>query len=124
MTIRVQLPVPPSVNHYWRHVVAKGRVRVLVSAAGRQYKASVGARLMHLRVRPFPAGSRLTMHAVVTFPDRRACDLDNRLKSLLDAMQGYAYADDAAFDRITIERAEPNKDAAGVTITIQQVETP
>ena len=36
MSIRLELPYPPSVNTYWRSVAG----RVLISKAGRMYRAA------------------------------------------------------------------------------------
>ena len=41
--VRLELPFPPSVNRYWRHVGMGGGVRVLLSREGRRYKAAVWA---------------------------------------------------------------------------------
>ena len=37
MTIVLKLPYPPSLNHYYRHIVVGGQARVLISSEGRAY---------------------------------------------------------------------------------------
>ena len=78
------LPFPPSVNHYWRHV---GH-RTLISRTGRSYRQQVLHDVQQLQLRAITGPIRL--EAIVTRPDRRRRDIDNLLKSLLDAL---AYAD-------------------------------
>ena len=78
------LPFPPSVNHYWRHV---GH-RTLISRTGRAYRQQVLHDVQQLGLRAITGPIRL--EAIVTRPDRRRRDIDNLLKSLLDAL---AYAD-------------------------------
>jgi len=99
--VELDLPYPPSVNHYWRHVGP----RVLVSREGRAYRSKVGAILARRRVRPL-VGS-LAIEIDVHPPDRRRRDLDNLLKSLLDALaQGGAYEDDSQIDRLLLIRRQ------------------
>ena len=40
--VRLILPLPPSVNAYWRSIILKGAVRVLVSKEGRAFKKRCG----------------------------------------------------------------------------------
>jgi Holliday junction resolvase RusA-like endonuclease len=97
--LELDLPYPPSVNHYWRHVGS----RVLISREGRAYRSTVGAILALRRVRPL-VGS-LAIEIDVYPPDRRRRDLDNLMKSLLDALaHGGAYEDDSQIDRLLLIR--------------------
>ena len=97
-----ELPYPPSVNHYYRHVGP----RVLISKAGRKYREIVVARLRSRGIEPLNGGIELWLEAYP--PDRRRRDLDNLLKCVLDAMQyAGAYGDDSQIVRITAEKHEP-----------------
>lgn len=98
----LDLPYPPSVNHYWRSV---GK-RVLISKEGRQYRENVGFSLLNAGYRRgLSMSGRLAVNIALHPPDRRRRDLDNVLKSLLDAMQhAGVYEDDSQIDRISIER--------------------
>ncbi len=93
------LPYPPSVNHYWRHVWAK----ILVSAEGREYRKRVAALLTGTKPMVGPLSVSVEIHP----PDRRRRDLDNCMKSLLDALQhGGAYEDDSQIARLLVERRD------------------
>jgi crossover junction endodeoxyribonuclease RusA len=99
--ITLELPYPPSVNHYWRRVGA----RTLISREGRRFRARVCARLA-LRSGG-PLSGRVAVHVTAHPPDRRRRDLDNAMKALLDALaHGGVYEDDGQVDRIEIERGE------------------
>lgn len=88
--LEVELPYPPSINHYWRRVGPK----TLISREGRRFRARVVAILAAMRVRPL-AGD-LAVEVEVYPPDRRRRDIDNVQKALLDALaHGGAYADDS-----------------------------
>lgn len=104
--IELVLPYPPSVNGYWRHTMIQGKPRVLISAEGRKYRTQVHhAVLLHTPGhRKAPAG-RLVVHITAHAPDRRARDLDNINKGLLDALvHAGVMADDSLIDRLTVER--------------------
>ena len=97
--LHLELPYPPSVNHYWRRVGA----RTLISRGGRAFRQAVCAILRARGVRPLdgPLDVKITVHP----PDKRRRDIDNVLKSLLDALQhGGAYADDSQIIRLVVEK--------------------
>ena len=97
----LELPYPPSVNHYWRRVGA----RTLISRAGRQFRTRVVERLARRRLQPLTGV--LAVHVTVHPPDRRRRDLDNAMKALLDALaHGGAYEDDSQIDRLEIVRGD------------------
>ncbi len=88
--VRIELPYPPSINHYWRHVGP----RVLISREGRAFRARVVQILGGLGLPTLcgPLAVCIEAHP----PDNRRRDLDNIQKSLLDALQhGRLYADDS-----------------------------
>jgi Holliday junction resolvase RusA-like endonuclease len=100
--LEVELPYPPSINHYWRRVGHK----TLISREGRRFRASVVAILAAMRLQPL-AGD-LTVEVEVYPPDRRRRDIDNVQKALLDALaHGGAYADDSQVVRLEITKREP-----------------
>ena len=78
MTV-VELPWPPSVNHYWR----LGQGHFHVSTEGRRYKSAVAAILEKAGIRPVNGPVKITIDAYP--PDRRRRDIDNLEKALLDA---------------------------------------
>lgn len=100
--MKLTLPYPPSVNHYWRNV--KGRT--LISGQGRLYKLTCGATALQQGAKPMsgPVCIRVTVYR-----PRKAGDLDNTLKALLDSIKGIAYHDDSQIVHIDARR-EDDKD--------------
>jgi Holliday junction resolvase RusA-like endonuclease len=99
--LQVELPFPPSVNHYYRHVGP----RTLISREGRAFREKVCAILALRGVRRM--SGPLTVTIQVHPPDNRRRDLDNTQKALLDALQhGGAYDDDSQIVRLISEKAE------------------
>lgn len=97
----IDIPWPPSVNTYWRHVGP----RVLISAEGREYRGRVMAAWIAAG-RPVIAG-RLAVSIDAMPPNRQRRDLDNLLKAPLDALQAAGmYADDSLIDELAIRRGE------------------
>jgi crossover junction endodeoxyribonuclease RusA len=100
--LELELPFPPSVNHYYRRV----GTRTLISREGRAYREKVCAILAELGVRPLAGPIRMSIE--VYPPDRRRRDLDNLQKSLWDALQkGGAYRDDSQVVRFKAVKLEP-----------------
>ena len=98
------LPLPPSVNHYWRHVGS----RTILSKEGRIYRETVGKEVLvqwpRDTLRPLTGRLKVVIRAMM--PDRRRRDLDNLLKSLLDALQhAGVYEDDSQIDDLRIYRS-------------------
>jgi len=85
--MRLRLPEPPSINHYWR--VSRGITHL--SRDGRRWKdraveLAAQAGLVKLEV---PVAVSITWYR-----SRRSGDLDNRIKVVLDVLRGLAYVDD------------------------------
>jgi len=113
MIATLQLPLPPSMNTYWRNF----RGRTILSQGGREYKLAVQEYVTINKVPSF--GSSRLMAIITIFPrDRRSIDLDNRLKGLFDALQDAGvFDDDSQFDKIEIARGSI-KSGGGCTIVI------
>jgi crossover junction endodeoxyribonuclease RusA len=113
------LPWPPSVNSYWRHVTLKNRTAVLISKEGRAYRELVGRVLGPQR----RTDKRLDVSIVAFPPDARARDLDNLLKSLLDAMtHGGVWTDDSQIDCLQILRGK-KMTGGGVRVVVTELHT-
>jgi len=123
--LQLELPWPPSINHYWRQVKIGGAVRTIISAEGRAYRERVVPRvqlaMMQARVRTLPG--RLALAILAQPPDRRRRDLDNILKPLLDALQqARCYQDDCQIDDLHVRRLPPDRPAGSITVTIEEME--
>jgi crossover junction endodeoxyribonuclease RusA len=81
------LPYPPSVNHY--KLRANGVT--FLTAAARAYKAECGLMAMAQAGETFTGPVRVTARF---YRPRKAGDLDNRLKVLLDVLNGVVWLDD------------------------------
>ncbi len=99
--MRFELPYPASINHYWRRVGP----RTLISREGRRFRRNVMAILAEMGIEPLTG--KLIVDVEVFPPDRRRRDIDNVLKSLLDALEhGGAFHDDSQIVKLTIEKGE------------------
>jgi crossover junction endodeoxyribonuclease RusA len=114
--VLIVLPWPPTVNSYWRSIPG----RVLISAEGRRYRQAV-ADLAAEHGWPKFGAARLAVGIDAWPPDRRRRDLDNILKSLLDALtHAGVWDDDSQIDRLCITR---NPIIGGmVKVTISEAE--
>lgn len=97
------LPVPPTVNLYWRTVIVGKRAMPILSRDARAYKKRVAELWLEKPPIRTPLAGRLSLTAEV-FNARG--DIDNRLKGLLDSLQGLAFENDSQFDEINIRRAK------------------
>jgi crossover junction endodeoxyribonuclease RusA len=84
----IELPLPPSANRYWRNFQG----RTVKSQEARNYQAQVGwlAKVAGLSE---PLDGDISVSLRVYRQQRRG-DLDNRIKVILDSLQGIAYEDD------------------------------
>lgn len=111
----IELPWPPSVNHYYRRV---GH-RTLISREGRKYRDEICAILRDLRFRPLNGELAMTIDAYP--PDKRRRDADNILKSLLDALQhAGAYHDDSQIKRLSVELLTPHRPRGKVQVRLSR----
>jgi len=104
----IELPFPPSVNHYWRSTVVNGRPRVLISKPGRAYRSEVRAKVLELlRSMPVALTGRVVLDIQAFPPDRRQRDLDNLIKAVQDSLtHAGVWLDDSQIDRLSISRRE------------------
>jgi crossover junction endodeoxyribonuclease RusA len=92
--MKLTLPMPPSANVYWRY--NKGKVHV--SSEAKQYKTLVGWLVLEAGIRePTLVDVVVTIHV---YRERKAGDLDNRIKILLDSLRGIVYRDDSQVTEI------------------------
>jgi len=106
--IQFELPWPPSVNSYYRHL-SRGPMagRTLISAKGRTYRQDCIESLYEQNVRTGMYSGRLGLVIAAYPPDRRKRDLDNLLKATLDALMfAKVIKDDGDIDELGIARRE------------------
>lgn len=104
----IDLPFPPSVNHYWRSIIVNKSVRVLISKKGRQYRSEVRARVLEL-LRSYPRAieGRIALTIEAFPPDRRQRDLDNMIKAIQDSLtHAGVWLDDSQIDALKVVRKE------------------
>lgn len=114
MHIQLQLPYPPSVNHYWGQA---GNHR-FIGKKGKEFRAQVMDAVNEAGIQPLEG--RLAVHIALFPPDRRKRDIDNVLKSLLDACEhAGCYENDSQIDELHITRRDLIKGGACTIIIIQ-----
>lgn len=119
MLLDVTLPFPPSVNRLYRNI----RGRTLISRQGREYRTQVCGLLArgHGGIRKPPAGGRIALCMDAFPPDRRARDLDNLQKGLLDSMQhAGVYQNDSQID-LLLARRGPVAHGGYVRVQVQSL---
>ena len=77
----LNLPLPPSINHYW----GQHGHRRFVSKSGIKFKIEVQDYVIVHNV-PKLGSARLEMQVTLYPKDRRKQDIDNRIKALWDAL--------------------------------------
>lgn len=103
-----ELPLPPSINSYWK--VNKSLGRLYVAEEGLEFRRSVRSIVGD----SVPLTCRVAMDVILIAPDKRRRDVDNVQKALLDALTHAAvYQDDSQVDDLRIRRGtvQPGKGA-------------
>jgi crossover junction endodeoxyribonuclease RusA len=98
-SVTVTLPVPGSANTNWR----MGNGRMYKAASSRSYRALVAPICRKALRTPF---TKPVSVQVIWYRARKSGDLDNRLKVLLDSIQGMLYTDDSLIYYIEAERRD------------------
>jgi len=118
--LQLELPWPPSVNHYWVTRVIKHRVAKFVGQKGKEFreavKQAVEPHLSHCEEH-FKGEARLAVVVTIISPDKRKRDVDNLCKALLDAMEhAGAYDDDSQIDSLVLMRDRKHIESGGRVI--------
>lgn len=101
---RLELPYPPSVNHYYR--ISGSRLRI--TKKGLKYRHDVAVYVAAAR-HPHVSG-RVRVVISCHPPDGRCRDIDNPLKPLLDALQhANVYDNDKQIDDLRIVRCDAER---------------
>lgn len=98
--IRLTLPWPPSVNHYWLRN-RSGSVRV--GPRGERFRSEVMLETLR-QLKPLRSVlGPVAVSIVASPPDRRRRDLDNLLKATLDSLtHAKVYEDDSAIQALSV----------------------
>jgi crossover junction endodeoxyribonuclease RusA len=103
-TIKLTLPYPPTVNHYWGQVGSKK----FLGKKGKEFRESVF--LCVYSAQEGRLNARLHMEVYLYPPDNRKRDVDNVLKPLLDALEhAGTYENDSQIDKLCVTRMEVTK---------------
>lgn len=96
------IPYPPSVNTYWNF---RGHQRFLTKKAN-DFKNLVKLEFLLSKQKSF-GSARLQVEIILYPPDKRIRDIDNSIKSCLDALcQAGAFDDDSQIDVLIVNRGE------------------
>jgi crossover junction endodeoxyribonuclease RusA len=112
----LELPMPPSANHLWRH----SRGRVHLSFPYRAWKTSADRHFLAVKRDCQPVHGLFDVHIVVDDKRFGRGDLDNKVKPLLDSLQRWNLIDD---DKLcTGLRVEWGASPLGCRVTVTPVE--
>jgi len=113
--MNITLPYPPSVNTYWRSRWTGTHIRHHISHEGEKYRHAVIRALSDWDMILGPLALRVEVHP----PDRRARDLDNVLKALLDSLEhaGVYESDSQIVDLHVVKRDPAPPGRVKVTVT-------
>lgn len=114
----ITLPFPPSANAYWRSIVRGKHASVITSKDGREYQKACESRLRAGGVTRLAGPCAVEIAAY--FPNRRG-DLDNRIKPVLDVLQGHAFENDSQVEHLSITR-HIDKDDPRVEVTVFELQ--
>ena len=113
----LNLPYPPSINSYWR---ANGHRR-FISKEGVLFREKVADYMHDYKVPRLGGSVRLQMEIVLYPRDKRVQDIDNRVKALWDALEGWVYEDDSQIDVLIVKRGEIRK-GGGCLVMIEEID--
>ena len=98
------LPLPPSINAYYRSYTGNGRHCVVLSSEARAYHRAIAAAVTGSKKMLGPVFLAAWIHP----RNRRVIDLDNRIKPLLDALTRVGlWEDDSQIWQIQLFRMNP-----------------
>lgn len=121
-SVKIRLPWPPSVNRMWR-TPHKGPLagRTMLSKEGRQFRADVEENLLRQGIPRRALSGRLEVTIRCWPPDRRARDLDNLPKGILDALQKSGVIDDdKLIDVLHVHRCQIMPPLGGIEVQIDE----
>lgn len=116
------LPYPPSVNTYWRKTMRGNRPNTYISEEGKAFRENVKAIVLESNDRDMfvcPVELSVILHA----KDRRARDIDNCLKALMDSLtHAGVWDDDNRVDKLTVIRGEIDREDPRAEVLIERIQ--
>lgn len=118
MTPSVTFTVPgPPVP--WQRA-GRGKGHSYTQDATKRYQRSIAYRFLAVRPAEWKLDQAYTVTVIATFADARRRDVDNILKTVMDALNGVAWEDDSQVRRGVVEHTLPHREGAGIVVTIEQ----
>lgn len=107
--IKLRLPLPPSINHYWLHRFVKpksgpGFITVYISKEGKEFQERVKRLVIAQLGQHKQLTGRLTVSVTIFARDRRKIDIENRTKALFDSLNKNVWVDDEQIDAYSVIR--------------------
>lgn len=93
--VTLTLPLPPTVNNAWVNVPGKGRVR---SEGYRRWHKTAFAEMCLQKPGRIEGAFSVVINAGKV---NRRCDIDNRIKGVLDLLKGEVVEDDSLCERVS-----------------------
>jgi crossover junction endodeoxyribonuclease RusA len=110
------LGFPPTVNNYY----VKTQRGVFISQKGRKYREAV-AEAINGQMAGLYIQDKILVEVILYPPDNRKRDLDNYMKSLLDALtQSGLWEDDSLIDQLFVYRGVKVSPSGSVTVSIKE----
>lgn len=101
--MNIRLPFPPSINGYWRAFKRGNICTQIISKKGRDYRLAVEDKMFSYDYKTLYG--KLQVEIDLYPPDKRKRDLDNYMKSTLDALTHVGiWEDDSQIDSLTMRR--------------------
>ena len=111
--IRLELPIPPTINHYYGYVNGDVR-RKFITPEGKAFRHHVSLEVMIAGARDKFGKARLAVDIVLNMRSK-AGDIDNRVKPLFDALEAAnVFDNDRQIDVFHVKRGKIIKDGRAV----------
>ena len=109
MELTLELPLPPTINHYYGY--RNGSVRSkFITEKGKTFRHHVALEVMIARAKNKFKDARLAVDVALNLQSR-AGDIDNRIKPLFDALErATVFDNDRQIDEFHVKRGRPIKE--------------
>lgn len=119
MTVEFSIPWPPTANNLFANSERGGRH---TAPKAKAFRKAVGENVLLQRVPRHQLSGRLRVTLMLQAPDRKAYDIDNRVKATLDALVANGViADDSIIDELFVYRRQPQPPAGQARIIIEEI---